>query len=366
MYYGPGGVGKTALLREFLYLCREQGTPAHYLDTRGIEPTPSAVTNELKRTAGEHFSLTAPVPGDGERRVLMIDTYEELAPLDHWVRDEFVPSLPPAVLLVLASRQRYGPEWRSGTGLRQLMRPMPLRNLERSDSRHYLRQRGMPADRHEKVLSEFLFLLRGNPIVRPLFQQLKVRWNERETDYFVKDDLKPSDWPALRAMTARHEGEASAAMLDYWRERLSEEVSVFGDAEGHPQGFLWCLDISTATREDRRRDPALAAAYSYLEQKAPLREGETGLIFHFWMARTAYQNVSPVQRLIFVQTVRWYLDAGGTPLEPIYAGEDNVTQGGIDLSSALSSYSMEEITAAFDEPLSMDEVLNIAGQFIVS
>ena len=44
--------------------------------------------------------------------------------------------------------------------------------------------------------------------------------------------------------------------------------------------------------------------------------------------------------------------------------EDNVTQGGLDLTSALSGYTRAEITEAFDEPLGMPTVLAIAGQFI--
>ena len=52
------------------------------------------------------------------------------------------------------------------------------------------------------------------------------------------------------------------------------------------------------------------------------------------------------------------------PIAPVYAGEDNTEQGGVDLSSALSGYSDIQITEAFDETLTMDEVLAIAGQFI--
>lgn len=52
------------------------------------------------------------------------------------------------------------------------------------------------------------------------------------------------------------------------------------------------------------------------------------------------------------------------PIAPVYAGEGNVTQGGVDLSSALSGFTNDDITEAFDEPLTMDQVLAIAGQFI--
>ena len=51
-------------------------------------------------------------------------------------------------------------------------------------------------------------------------------------------------------------------------------------------------------------------------------------------------------------------------IQPVYAGEDNVTQGGVNLVNALSGYTMEAITEAFDETLSMSDVLAIAGPFI--
>ena len=52
------------------------------------------------------------------------------------------------------------------------------------------------------------------------------------------------------------------------------------------------------------------------------------------------------------------------PIAPVYAGEDNTTQGDVDLASALSGYTTEQITEAFDETLTMDQVLAIAGPFI--
>ena len=51
---------------------------------------------------------------------------------------------------------------------------------------------------------------------------------------------------------------------------------------------------------------------------------------------------------------------------PIYAGEDNVTQGGVDVTTLNPDFEREVITAAYDEPLSMDEVNTIASLFIVS
>jgi hypothetical protein len=51
-------------------------------------------------------------------------------------------------------------------------------------------------------------------------------------------------------------------------------------------------------------------------------------------------------------------------LAATYAGEDNTTQGGVPLSTITSN--TNAATEAFDEPLTMAQVLAIAGQFIKS
>ncbi len=50
-------------------------------------------------------------------------------------------------------------------------------------------------------------------------------------------------------------------------------------------------------------------------------------------------------------------------LQPVYNGEENVVQGGVDLTT-ISPLSREIITEAFDEPLTMEQVLAIAGLFL--
>ena len=61
------------------------------------------------------------------------------------------------------------------------------------------------------------------------------------------------------------------------------------------------------------------------------------------------------------------------PIAPVYGpgnpastfpSEANTTQGGLNLATALSGYSAEDISEAFDEPLGMETVLAIAGPFI--
>ncbi|HAH25599.1 MAG TPA: hypothetical protein DCL77_17885 [Prolixibacteraceae bacterium] len=52
------------------------------------------------------------------------------------------------------------------------------------------------------------------------------------------------------------------------------------------------------------------------------------------------------------------------PTQAIYDGEDNVTQGGVDVKT-ITKFSVDAITEAFDEPLTDTQTLAIAGLFIV-
>ena len=55
-------------------------------------------------------------------------------------------------------------------------------------------------------------------------------------------------------------------------------------------------------------------------------------------------------------------DIPGT--EAVYAGEDNLIQGGVDVST-ITPVAAKELTEAFDEPLTMAQVLAIVDPFIV-
>src|SRR5512146_1369698 len=93
--FGPGGIGKTTLLREFAHLCDQYAIPTFYLDARNLEPSPE----HFLKCLSSAMNLVPGVPAVEVlasslcRQVILLDTYESLAPLDGWLREVFLPQL---------------------------------------------------------------------------------------------------------------------------------------------------------------------------------------------------------------------------------------------------------------------------------
>src|SRR3954451_4645566 len=124
--YGPGGVGKTALLAALAEGAADAGVGAVSLDLRAIEPSPPAFMAELGRARGLHGEAAL---AGGEPVVLLLDTFEAAVGLEDWLREQFVPALPACALVVVAGRTQPGEAWGGGGGSGGLMRVLPLRKL---------------------------------------------------------------------------------------------------------------------------------------------------------------------------------------------------------------------------------------------
>lgn len=174
--YGLGGVGKTMLLREFAALCGVHGVHSISIDARNIDPSPDAFMGALALADGQRVpeSLAKLFASRKGRFVIFIDTCELLAPLDHWLREEFLPQLPDHGLVVLAGRQPPDRNWHLDAGWQNLLRTLPLRNLSPEESHSYLSRRNVPEKQHPAILS----FTHGHPLalslVADLFAQHKL------------------------------------------------------------------------------------------------------------------------------------------------------------------------------------------------
>ena len=164
--YGPGGVGKTTLLREFAALSEQSQVPALYLDARNIESSPASFIRSLELTIGltppaSFFELLASRPA---RHVILVDTFESLASIETWLREVFLPELPENVLVVLAGRNPPESGWRLDPGWQSFLQTLALRNLTPAESRTYLDKRDIPGEQQQAVLD----FTHGHPLALSL------------------------------------------------------------------------------------------------------------------------------------------------------------------------------------------------------
>ncbi|RUT03545.1 hypothetical protein DSM106972_051840 [Dulcicalothrix desertica PCC 7102] len=152
--YGPGGVGKTSLCAQFMQLCEQVNCDYLSIEARNLEAAPESFLAALRGIMGlqESESPLDILKVSNKRNILFIDTYENIATLDEWLREEFLPHLSLDTLIVLAGRTPPSLAWRSDAGWQALIRTLPLRNLSYEESLSYLARRDIPNTQHQIIL----------------------------------------------------------------------------------------------------------------------------------------------------------------------------------------------------------------------
>lgn len=152
--FGPGGVGKTSLLWQFIRLCETNKSQYIYVDGRNLEPAAESFLSTIRSIMGlkESDSDKQAIAAQLSKTVILLDTYETLAPLDAWLREEFLPQLPDNTLIAIASRHPPAAAWRIDPGWQAIIHLLPLRNLSPAESQTYLTNRAIPATQHQAVL----------------------------------------------------------------------------------------------------------------------------------------------------------------------------------------------------------------------
>ncbi|MFJ8186618.1 ATP-binding protein [Streptomyces sp. NPDC096105] len=156
--HGPGGIGKSTLLRRLAREAARAGRPVVEVDARTVTPTPQgfAAAAAGSREAGA---------------VLLVDTFEYCQGLEGWLSEEFLPTLPSDAVVVVAGRRPPSARWLSDPGWSGLLHVTGLRNLAPGDAAGYLEARGVPHDFHETLLS----FTGGNPLGLALAAAVAVK-----------------------------------------------------------------------------------------------------------------------------------------------------------------------------------------------
>jgi hypothetical protein len=164
---GPAGIGKSTLLRAFQEFCRESSIPSILLETRNLEPTPSAFL-EMLRNQMQLPSVDEVVSLLGKqtlRNVLLIDDFEKLQPIQRWLADTFFPQLSAETLIVIADAAPLSLLWRTDPGWAPFLRTISLRNFSHQEAATYFCERGVPLV-HLSTAFNFTY---GHPLALSLF-----------------------------------------------------------------------------------------------------------------------------------------------------------------------------------------------------
>jgi hypothetical protein len=146
--HGPGGIGKSALLRRFVQEAAMAGRSIARVDGRTLEPTPDA------------FEAAAMAVLCDEQSVLFVDSFERVQGLEGWLRERFLPRLPVGALVVIAGRFAPDLRWQADPGWAQALEVISLRDLPMGDAEALLACRGVA----EELRGPLLAFAGGHPL----------------------------------------------------------------------------------------------------------------------------------------------------------------------------------------------------------
>lgn len=152
LIHGPGGIGKSTLLRELARRAGASGRRAHFVEGRELAPVPRALDAALEAAREEREPL------------ILIDTYERMTALDGYLRGTVVPSLPEHALVVIAGREPPGRGWLEG-GWESVAVQLQLSGLSVQEAQELLSLHGVD---DEQRMRELIGWAQGSPLALAL------------------------------------------------------------------------------------------------------------------------------------------------------------------------------------------------------
>ncbi|MFI7454324.1 AAA family ATPase [Nonomuraea sp. NPDC049714] len=145
--HGPGGIGKSALLRRFAHEAAAAGRPVsmvngHMMDGHTVDG----------HAVGQSAAGSELVPREADA-VLLVDDFERIQGSEGWLRERFLPRLPLGALVVIAGRNPPDMRWRADPGWAGALGVLRLGDLRAGDAQALVASAGVPAEVREPLLA---------------------------------------------------------------------------------------------------------------------------------------------------------------------------------------------------------------------
>lgn len=173
---GMGGVGKSALMLQFLNMAQLEGISSIWLDGQVCTDTPAGFLESLNAflihhpvvKASRNLSIQDILAEMARRKLLLcIDNYEYIHKIEAWLREVFLPGLSASgLLVVLASRQDLAFNWKNDLAWQNRIKHIRLAPLTREEARHYFTLRGFAK---ESEMERLISNSQGLPLAMALF-----------------------------------------------------------------------------------------------------------------------------------------------------------------------------------------------------
>jgi AAA ATPase-like protein len=139
--HGPGGIGKSSLVRYAARQAETAGLPVVHVNARFLDADP--------RRVEEASGLACVEPGV----VLLIDSFEHCQPLEAWLRDTFLLRLADGAVVVLASRVAPDADWKLDPGWAEVFAELVVRPLDATQSDALLAARGVAEEQRGAIVA---------------------------------------------------------------------------------------------------------------------------------------------------------------------------------------------------------------------
>lgn len=332
---GPGGTGKSTLLRAFRRIAETEGWRAVLADGSAFKPTPAqlsvAITGARGPDAADYLN-EAPT-------VFLLDTFEELGALTHHLQAQLLPRLRRTVKVVISGRQPLGTAWSAWGPVRQ---SIVLSGFLPEASRAYLRVRGVGADLEQEITAA----AGGSPLALSLAADMA-------TQLGVREFRAAPEWRlALRGLVE-----------DLLRDVRNQDLRLLLEAAAVVRQFDEELLAAVVGRDD------ITAPFAALCGLSSIRPTEQGLTLHDDIRRILIEDLRwrRPQLLVELRRRAWGHYRRRMRQSPAAAWmiADELHLSGNDLIQAMVSQESEPRRAWVERagPAELNQIMRILGAF---